>query len=419
MERGDLRSGGVELRTVQMNQQEFPEFDWSAAAVEAAAQFGTPCYVFSWQRVMHALHVLSALKGGIPISHWLSLKSQPLRRLVQEWRSLDAGIEVVSEFELRAALNEGFSPEHILVNGVGKHKWMADLAVPGLRVNFDSLEEIGQLAGVAARVGWRVGLRLAVKKQVDPDEPSFFSQFGMSSAEACVAVKALRVAGATLETAHFHLRSNVPLANDYSEALTELALRCQDAGFVPRFVDCGGGLPCPGDDLPRDAQQTFNLEDFAEVLSSGVRAFPAVEEIWLENGRFVTGRAGVLVLRVVDIKDRPECRYIICDGGRTNHALVSDWERHDVFLIPARSGQLRLTTLCGPTCMAFDRLCRLQFPDDVQVGDLLVWQNAGAYHIPWETRFSHGLAPVVWIDSNDRMSLVRQRETFSEWWNSR
>src|ERR1035438_5155078 len=106
------------------------------------------CYVFSWQRVIHALHVLSALKGGIPIRHWLSLKSQPLRRLVQEWRSLDAGIEVVSEFELRAALNEGFSPEHILVNGVGKHKWMADLAVPGLRVNFDSLEEIGQLAGV-------------------------------------------------------------------------------------------------------------------------------------------------------------------------------------------------------------------------------------------------------------------------------
>jgi diaminopimelate decarboxylase len=263
------------------------------------------------------------------------------------------------------------------------HRWMADLTVPGLRVNFDSLEEISQLAGVAARLAWRVGLRLAVKKQMDPDEPGFFGQFGMSSAETGVAVEALRVAGATLETANFHLRSNVPVANDYSEALAELALGCQDAGFVPRFVDCGGGLPCPGDDLPRDAKETFDLRKFADALSSGVRAFRAVEEIWLENGRFVTGRAGVLVLRVVDIKDRPECRYVICDGGRTNHALVSDWERHNVFMIPARSGRLRLTTLCGPTCMAFDRLCRFELPDDVQIGDLLVWQNAGAYHIPW------------------------------------
>ena len=112
-----------------MNQQDFPEFDWPAAAVEAAAQFGTPCYLFSWKIVLHALHVLNAVKGEIRIRHWLSLKSQPLRRLVQESRSLNAGIEVVSEFELRAALSEGFSPEDVLVNGVGKHHWIADFAV--------------------------------------------------------------------------------------------------------------------------------------------------------------------------------------------------------------------------------------------------------------------------------------------------
>ncbi len=402
-----------------MNQQDFPEFDWPAAAVEAAAQFGTPCYLFSWKIVLHALHVLNAVKGGIPIRHWLSLKSQPLRRLVQEWRTLNAGIEVVSEFELRAALNEGFSPEDILVNGVGKHHWIADIAVSGLRVHFDSLEETSRLAKTAARRAWRVGLRFALRKQVDPDEPLFFTQFGLSPIEARAAVRALRVEGVTLESAHFHLRSNVPVASEYSEALAELVLRCQEASFAPRFIDCGGGLPCDGDDLSRDAHPTFNMVDFAEALCSGVRAFSGVEEIWLENGRFVTGRAGVLVVRVIDIKDRPECRYVICDGGRTNHALVSDWERHNVFSIPARSGRLRLTTLCGPTCMAFDRLCRLELPDDVQIGDLLVWQNAGAYHIPWETRFSHGLAPVVWINSNESMSLVRQRETFAEWWKSR
>ena len=402
-----------------MGRHGLPEFDWSSAASEAAARFGTPCYLFSWQRVLDALDLLNGLECEIPIRHWLSLKTQPLRRLLQAWRTLNSGVEVVSEFELRAALNEGFSSSNILVNGVAKHHWIEHVSVSGLRVNFDSLQEASRLAGTAARLAWRAGLRFALSKQVDPDEPLYLTQFGLSPSEASVVARTLVVAGVNLEAAHFHLRSNVLVATDYAEALAELALRCREANLAPRFIDCGGGLPCPGEDLLRDMNPAFDLAEFAKVLCCGVRAFPNIEEIWLENGRFVTSRAGVLVLRIIDIKDRPECRYLICDGGRTNHALVSDWERHSIFLIPKRSGQPRLTTLCGPTCMAFDRLCRLQFPDNVQIGDLVVWENAGAYHIPWETRFSHGLAPVVWMDPDGGMSLVRQREEFDQWWTSR
>jgi diaminopimelate decarboxylase len=407
------------MRSFKMNPDGLPQFDWTAPALEAAALCGTPCYLFSWQRVLHALNVLNSLQGPVPTRHWLSLKSQPMRRLVREWRALNAGIEVVSRFELLAALHEGFPPEQILVNGVGKHRWLSDIAVPELRVHFDSLEETTQLAATAARHGWRAGLRFALRKQVDPDEPIFSTQFGLSATEACAAVRALRLASVSLESAHFHLRSNVPTAIDYADALAELTLRCQEAGFSPRFVDCGGGLPCPGDDLTRDLKPTFDLAEFAKVVRSGIQPFPNLEEMWLENGRFLTGRAGVLVLRVVDIKDRSECRYVICDGGRTNHALVSDWEQHHVYSIPPRSGQERLMTLCGPTCMAFDRLCRCELPDNLQIGDLVVWQNAGAYHIPWETRFSHGLAPVVWLGLDGTMSLARERETFSQWWGER
>ena len=66
--------------------------------------------------------------------------------------------------------------------------------------------------------------------------------------------------------------------------------------------------------------------------------------------------------------------------------------------------------------MAFDRLARLHLQDDIRIGDLLVWANAGAYHLSWETRFSHGLAPLVWIDEDGHLDLVRERETFASWW---
>jgi diaminopimelate decarboxylase len=115
-------------------------------------------------------------------------------------------------------------------------------------------------------------------------------------------------------------------------------------------------------------------------------------------------------VRVLDVKERPECRYVICDGGRTNHALAADHGPHPILRIPDRGGPPRLTTICGPTCMTDDTLARITFDGDVKPGDILVWMNAGAYHLPWETRFSHGLCAVAWCDETDRVSVSRERE---------
>jgi hypothetical protein len=56
-------------------------------------------------------------------------------------------------------------------------------------------------------------------------------------------------------------------------------------------------------------------------------------------------------------------------------------------------------------------------PESVVPGDTIIWLNAGAYHIPLETRFSFGLAPVVWFNKDDEPEVVRERETPAEWWS--
>jgi hypothetical protein len=52
------------------------------------------------------------------------------------------------------------------------------------------------------------------------------------------------------------------------------------------------------------------------------------------------------------------------------------------------------------------------------VGDYIVWFNAGAYHLSWETRFSHGLAKVIWCDEQMRLNLARPGEDFEAWWGT-
>jgi diaminopimelate decarboxylase len=385
------------------------------------ARHPTPFYLFSIAPIKAALAELDAHFNQLPVRHWLSFKTQPLRPLVQWWQRQDRPIEVVSEFEFLAARAEGFPPERILLNGPAKHSWLprhASHELRGLCVNFDSVAEARALTPLAKKLDWTCGIRLLTREEFDPEKPSFATQFGLTPDEAIPLVGRLQRAGVRLETIHFHLRTNVSSADVYERALQEAAEVCRAARLAPRHVDCGGGFP-PPHVWTRGGQAVdakFNLSAMAEVYERALKRFPAAKEIWLENGRWMSARSGALVIRILDVKERAGVRNLVCDGGRTMNALVSNWENHELFSIPGRRGATALTTVNGPTCMAFDQLARGPLPRSLRAGDHLVWLEAGAYHLPWETRFSHGLAPVLWHDGN-RIKAVRQREEFRAWWS--
>ena len=123
-----------------------------------------------------------------------------------------------------------------------------------------------------------------------------------------------------------------------------------------------------------------------------------------------------LDLTVKDIKKIDGLKFLICDGGRTNHALPSDWQIHQIDTLPNRAGESVYTAVCGPTCMAFDCIIRKKLPSAISVGDKIIWFNAGAYHLSWETRFSQPLARVLWHNEEDEIVEARTPESFSEWW---
>jgi diaminopimelate decarboxylase len=235
----------------------------------------------------------------------------------------------------------------------------------------------------------------------------------MDGIEARDALDLLRGKGINVSGLHFHLRSNVESADVFRRALSEAASFCDSVKWRPVYIDTGGGLPDPGVTPEFNASYLLDLGLAADEF---IRKCGSVEEVWMEHGRFLTGRSAVLVLRVLDVKQRPECRYLICDGGRTNHALISDWESHPLYVMPERNGPKILTTVSGPTCMAFDRLARVHLPNNVAIDDLVVWTHAGAYHLSWETHFSHGFCRILWSRGNDHLELVRERQGFDDWW---
>ena len=403
----------------QLNRQRAILHFWRALLGPHLRRHPTPFYLFSVAPLRTALGQLDKFFGHLPVRHWLSFKTQPLRPLLQWWRTQGRPVEVVSEFEFLASQREGFAPEKILVNGPAKHHWLArQSAVRGLLVNFDSPTEVRVLAPLAKKLGWRCGLRLLTSEEFDPQTPQFPTQFGMTAGEAAEASAILRQAGVRIETVHFHLRTNVTSPASYERALAEAAQNCHTIGLAPQHVDCGGGFPPPMVGTPdgRRVDEQFDFRTLAGVYQRALKLFPSARELWLENGRWLTARTGVLVVKILEVKERRGMRHLICDGGRTLHALIANWETHELMSLPGRRGPTTLTTVNGPTCMAFDQLVRRPLPRSLRPGDHLVWMDAGAYHLPWETRFSHGLATVLWHDGSC-VRVVRPRESFARWWS--
>jgi diaminopimelate decarboxylase len=383
---------------------------WRTVAERAVGQYRTPCYI-TWQRpIEDALQALERETGKV--RSWLSFKTHPLPELIRWWNDSGRGVEVVSEFEFAAARRLGCTADNLLVNGLAKHTWLPRHPVRRLRVHFDSLREVESLLPQALQWEWRVGVRVHAPDERDARDERFGGQFGMTAAEAVAALGLLREAGADVQSMHFHLGQRPQAANAYIRAVEHLLRICDTAAFRPRFVDCGGGLP---------GRRTS--EDRLAGLRAAIRLIearfqPELEQVWLENGRFLSEESTMLAVRVLDAKDRPEGRYLICDGGRTNHALAADHGPHPILVMPERSGATRLTTICGPTCMTDDVLARIHLPEEVGPGDVLLWMNAGAYHLPWETRFSQGLCAVAWCNDAGMLSLARGRERPDDWMQS-
>jgi diaminopimelate decarboxylase len=391
----------------------------------------TPLYVFSSEPVAERIADLDAAldhagmvsaienrQSKIAYRHWLSCKTNPVASMLRWWRQQGGGIEVVSEFELRAALAEGFLPENILINGPAKQHWLPQFELRELSVNFDSTAETATLLPQAKQLNWRLGIRLLTSEEVDAENPQFPTQFGLAPDEAVVAMGQLLAEKARLETVHFHLRSNISSVKIYERAIAEVAAICQAANFSPRHLDIGGGVPVRNI-LTRSGKVfdgEFGLRSFAETLRQSVKLFPDLRELWLENGRFLSSGCGVLVVKILDVKERRGLRQFICDGGRTMNALHSLWEQHALIPLWEHGGELALTVVHGPTCMAFDQLARIQLPRSLQAGDYLLWLDAGSYHLPWETRFSHGHAAVCWHDESG-MHLVRESQSFANHWS--
>jgi diaminopimelate decarboxylase len=136
----------------------------------------------------------------------------------------------------------------------------------------------------------------------------------------------------------------------------------------------------------------------------------------VEPGRVLVGPAGLLVTSVVDVKQFPNARrFIVLDAGMTElmrPALYGAF--HRIEPVVEREGERTVADIVGPICESTDTFARDRELPPVEVGDLMVIRDVGAYGAVMGSMYlRRPLAPEVLID-NDGWRVIRRRQTLDD-----
>jgi diaminopimelate decarboxylase len=267
---------------------------------------------------------------------------------------------------------------------------------------------------------------LRINPDVDPETHPYIStglhstKFGLETDVAralvprIVASKHLRLEGVSCHIGSMVL-SPEPLA-EAMEIVARFACECAEAGAVIRTVDAGGGWPILYGNEDKNAK---SHAAFGQALIEGMRRGGADKlnaTLMIEPGRAIVGDAGVLLTRVLYVKEQAGKRFVIVDAAMTElirpalyrayHAIVPVTTQPDAALTPA--------DIVGPVCESGDFFAKDRLLPPVKRGDLLVLRGAGAYAASMASNYNtRPLAPEVLV-SKDSISVIRDRQTLDE-----
>lgn len=201
------------------------------------------------------------------------------------------------------------------------------------------------------------------------------SKFGVPRFEVDELAKLVEAAGADVIGIHAHSGSGILDPENWRRVAGELVLIAEQFPNV-KTIDLGGGLGVP--EKPGD--KAFDLGRLDETLAEIRQTYPQFD-LWLEPGRYLVARAGVLLTHCTQTKGKGEMRYIGVGTGMNSLIRPALYGSYHEIVNLTRSDQppSETVTIVGPICETGDRLGSDRLLPPTEEGDVILIANVGAY----------------------------------------
>jgi diaminopimelate decarboxylase len=391
----------------------------AVSLVQLADAVGTPFYCYSTATLERHYRVFSDAFAGEKALICYALKANSNQSVLRTLAKLGAGADVVSDGELKRALAAGIPPERIVFSGVGKTEaeLRAALATDILCINVESEPELELLSRLASEQGKAARISVRVNPDVDSGSHAKIStgksenKFGIPLTQArAVYARAAKLPGIRVTGVDMHIGSQITDLGPLEAAFRLLADFVQTLradGHTISHVDFGGGLGIP-----------YYMDREAPPLPSAYGAM--VKRVThnlgctllFEPGRMIVGNAGILVARVIYVKQGEAKKFVIIDAAMNDLIRPTLYEAHHDIL-PVRAAPQGtpeiVADVVGPVCESGDYLALGRSMPAVKAGDLVAIMTAGAYGaVQSGTYNTRALVPEVLV-KDDQYAVVRPR----------
>jgi diaminopimelate decarboxylase len=392
---------------------------------DLATAVGTPFYCYSTATLERHYRVFAEAFAAVPGTLvCYSVKANSNLGVLATLAKLGAGMDVVSEGELRRALAVGVPPERIAFSGVGKTKEEMAFALdagifafnvesePELRALSDVADARGREARIAFRVNPDVDAKTHHKIATGKAENKFGVPFEQALSLYRLAAKLPNIAAAGV---HMHIGSQItdlaPFRNAFA-LLTELVGTLRGAGFAIEFVNLGGGLGIPyRNDEPAPPLPT----DYAALVNEAVGDLGV--RLLFEPGRMIAGNAGILVSRVIYAKRGGDKIFTVVDAAMNDLIRPTLYEAHHEILPvfePMAGTRAVLTDVVGPVCETGDYLALGRPLPELHAGDLIAVMTSGAYGAVLASQYNSRLLVPEVLVSGSQYCVTRPRPSYDD-----
>ena len=390
---------------------------------ELAEAVGTPFYCYSAATLRHHYNVLDNALSEAGLAERLicySVKANSNLAVIATLAQLGAGADIVSEGELRRALEAGVPAEKIVFSGVGKtaNEMRAALAVGILQFNVESLSEIDLLAETASDMGKTAQIALRVNPDIDAGGHEKIStgkaenKFGIAWEDAERGFAHARALdGVSAIGIDIHIGSQITELAPFRRAFEKIAgllANLRADGHDIQRLDLGGGLGVP---YGRDNDTPPDPAAYAQIIADTLGDSGCT--IMLEPGRLIAANAGILVTSVIRTKQGQAKNFMIVDAAMTELMRPTLYDaHHHIAPIAESDAATKQWDVVGPVCETGDYLGLGRALPVLESGALVAIFAAGAYGAVLGSAYNTRLAaPEVLVDG-DKWAIVRARPDY-------
>ena len=382
-----------------------------------AKQEGHPVYVYDANKIEQQFTRLqNAFKGVEKLRVNYACKALSNLSILGHMKKMGSGLDTVSIQEVQMGIKAGFKPKDIIFtpNGVSLEE-IEKAAKIGVQINIDNLSILEQFGTKHPNIPVciRINPHVMAGGNSNISVGHIDSKFGISIHQIPHVLRIVENTKMHINGVHMHTGSDILDIEVFlyaSEILFDTALQFKNL----EFLDFGSGFKVPY----REGDIETNIEELGEKLTERFHRFcetyGSTLELAFEPGKFLVSQAGYFLVQVNAVKQTTSTVFAQVDSG-FNHLIrpMLYGSHHEIKNISKPNGKERFYTVVGYICET-DTFGSNRKIAEISEGDILAFQNAGAYCFTMASNYNSRFRPAEILWYNNQAHVIRKRETFED-----